>query len=203
MNITSIHSNGITAVHTPASHAIINSITIKELKRKWEDRQIVIPTYQRNSVWSSAQKRAFIMAILDGETCIPNLAIHVEDSKWNIVDGQQRTRTIVEYMEDRIALPKNLLAQEGLHESLAGKFSKLPDDAKEAFLDYSLDYKMSRYPRKSFLRLQNAKPLTNAEKNHALECDLNDCLQELASEFTDLYSDSIHLTHEPGRGVGF
>lgn len=162
------------------------TITLEELKTMHKLGHVVIPEYQRGEVWTNAMKREFICSILDREPAIPGITIHRVNKDVHMVDGQQRITAIMDYLNDELTLQKTQLKQSCLNEALAGKFSGLPETIRRDFLSFALDYKVTDNPRKTFLRLQNAKPLNNAERNHALDCSLNACLKELVSKYASL-----------------
>lgn len=164
------------------------SVTINEMVLMNQLGHVKIPDYQRGEVWNNNQKHNFICAILDNEPAIPHITIHRDDGHLDIVDGQQRLKAIFGFVNDEFALSKARLQENGLDESLKGKFSKLPDDVQQKVRNFALDFKVTTEPRKSFLRLQNAKPLNVAERNHALLCDLNQCASDLADDYQDLIS---------------
>lgn len=170
------------------SAQVKGAVTISKLMLLKQLGHIVIPEYQRSEVWTKDQKRKFICAILDMEPSISHITIHRVSDRLHIVDGQQRLSAISEYVNDELMLSAATLQENGLDISLKGKFTKLPDDVQQRVLNFSLDYKVTNDPRKSFLRLQNAKPLNTAERNHALECDLNECLTSLTEDYKDLIS---------------
>ena len=110
-------------IRTVALVNVINDIKAKRL----------VPNayFQRSLVWRDVHKREFIDTILKGYP-FPQLffsrgKINLESmtSTACIVDGQQRSNAIFEYVSD--AFPVN-----GKH------FSELPDEAKAAFLKYEI-----------------------------------------------------------------
>ncbi len=81
------------------------------------------PSYQRNFIWSKNDQIALIDTILKGYP-LPNLFIYKRpDGKLEMVDGQQRTRTIYKYYKGEI--------------KGTGKESSFKDH-KEYFLSYKL-----------------------------------------------------------------
>jgi len=76
--------------------------------RKIDGSLILKPPYQRKPVWTNNQKAYLINTIIGGYN-IPEVYIHREtdekgNTKYNIVDGQQRIRTILEFIEGDFSL---------------------------------------------------------------------------------------------------
>jgi hypothetical protein len=98
---------------------------------------IVNEAFQRHSVWSPQAKTLLIDSILC-ELPIPKIFVRTKiDVKRQktikeIVDGQQRIRSIVEFANNEFALNSKSENFKGL------KYSDLPEDTQEAFLGYML-----------------------------------------------------------------
>jgi len=96
------------------------------------------PRFQRREVWSPKAKAFLIDTILRGLP-IPSVYMRQKidlDTKKNIrevVDGQQRIRAILEFLENRFPVSK-------IHNKEYGglRFSELPDETQQAFLEYDL-----------------------------------------------------------------
>lgn len=94
------------------------------------------PEFQRRSVWSEKAKSYLIDTLLRGKP-IPKVLITQElRSKRNVrvvVDGQQRLRAILEFMDDGFRVSRMHNAE------YAGKsFSTLPEDLQREFLKYEI-----------------------------------------------------------------
>ncbi len=85
----------------------IETYSIKELIEMYEhDRLNLKPPYQRNPIWSDDAKRSLIETIQSGFP-IPNLFLHQKtDKQFDMVDGQQRTRSILSYYKGELSAPK-------------------------------------------------------------------------------------------------
>ena len=106
---------------------------------EWYDQKTLTPNpdFQRRDVWPPQAKSYFIDSVIRGRPT-PNIYIR---SKVNlktrkvvreVVDGQQRIRTLHEFADNRLVLDKRSEEYEGL------RYDRLDDDAKEAFLSYSI-----------------------------------------------------------------
>lgn len=108
---------------------VINWFKTKEL--------IINESFQRHSVWSPQAKTLLIDSILN-ELPVPKIFIRTKiDPKLQktlkeIVDGQQRVRSIVEFANDEFALNNK-------SENFKGKkYSDLTPEVQQAFLGYTL-----------------------------------------------------------------
>ena len=86
-------------IHTQAYDLSINT-----LKEQWDDKLLIIPDFQRGYVWDSAKNSRLIESLLLN---IPVPAIffaETSDATYQIVDGHQRVRSIVRYLNNEFPL---------------------------------------------------------------------------------------------------
>lgn len=76
--------------------------TIKQLKNKYDERKLNLnPPYQRKFIWSLKDQQTLIQSILKGYA-IPNIFLfEIKTGFFDMVDGQQRTRTILGFIDDQ------------------------------------------------------------------------------------------------------
>lgn len=107
---------------------------------EWDSqKQLVLnPAFQRRAVWSDKAKSYLIDTILRGKP-IPKVFIRqklnvtTKSSVREVVDGQQRLRTILSYVRDGFAVGRSQ------HPEYGGmRFSQLPEDAQSAFLSFEI-----------------------------------------------------------------
>jgi Protein of unknown function DUF262 len=107
---------------------------------EWEkNKQLVLnPAFQRRSVWNDKAKRFLIDTILRGKP-IPKFFIRqtinvsTKTSLREVVDGQQRLRTILSFVKDGFAVSRVQ------NKEFGGKlFSQLPEDVQAQFLSYEV-----------------------------------------------------------------
>jgi 5-methylcytosine-specific restriction endonuclease McrA len=95
------------------------------------------PPFQRNPVWSPKNRSYLIDTILHNDP-VPEVFIQVEtdsqgSTKYSVVDGQQRIRSILDYIEGTYSI------LESESEDFGGKkFKDLPSDRKKDFWDYQI-----------------------------------------------------------------
>lgn len=168
-------------------HQVVNK-PINSLIRRLKNGKInVNPDYQRNSVWTKPQKRNLIDSLIEG---IPIPALYfnkIDDDKFDVVDGQQRLRTIEEFMNDEFSINED--SQFG-----SRHYSELDEEIKDRIEDYQLTIVELRYWDKDeiedmFLRLQDGTPLNAPEKRRAIKGTFRDVVAELSkSKFFENYA---------------
>ncbi len=145
------------------------------------------PEYQRESVWTLSQKQLFIDSLFL-EIDIPKLyfrAIDKETFEYEVVDGQQRLRTISGFFGDEFRMPPDA---DNVDEEPVGDraFSELHTDLQMQLRDVNLDVVVlsAAYTdddiEETFLRLQNGTPLNAPEKRRAIAGNMRNVVQELS-----------------------
>lgn len=107
---------------------------------EWDSqKQLVLnPQFQRRAVWSDKAKSYLIDTIIRGKP-IPKVFIRqkinvtTKMSVREVVDGQQRLRTILSYVKDGFSLAR------GQHPEYGGmRFSHLPEEIQAQFLSFEI-----------------------------------------------------------------
>lgn len=106
----------------------------------WSERKelILSPKFQRRTVWSPRGKSYLIDSILKGFPIPPffireKILVRERKTVREVVDGQQRLRTILEFVSDGFSVMK-------IHnDEVAGlKYSQLPEELQQTILSYPL-----------------------------------------------------------------
>jgi len=151
-----------------------------------KDRIDTSPDFQRPAVWGKSQKQLLIDSILRGYD-IPKFYLRKTSSKpdkFDVVDGQQRLRTIFEYHNEDFALAKDADPVES--EQIKGMhYGDLPLDLRMQLDNYPLDVVILSETdedgvREMFLRLQNGTTLKAQEKRNAMRGKMRNFVRELA-----------------------
>lgn len=144
------------------------------------------PDYQRPAVWSAAQKQLLIDTILRGYD-VPKFYWRQTGrgpDKYEVVDGQQRIRSIWEYHAGQYGLAKKSDSIDGFE--ISGlKYEQLPDDLRLRFDTYNLNIVIvsdtdEDEVREMFLRLQNGTTLKAQERRNAMPGKMRDFIKVLA-----------------------
>ena len=106
-------------------------------QRRKDKSLLLAPPFQRRPVWVSKQKQYLIDTILN-DLPIPEIYIQRKTDRngnltYTVVDGQQRIRAILDFIDGRFSLPEDPNS-----EWSDCDFNELVDVHKEAFWDYSV-----------------------------------------------------------------
>ena len=148
------------------------------------------PDYQRPAVWTRSQKQLLIDSMLR-EYDIPKMYLHktgkdaAGKDTFDVIDGQQRLRTIWEFFDGGFALAKDGDPVEGME--IAGKkYTDLDFDLRDKIDTYNLDFVILDEVTddeigEMFLRLQNGTTLKAQEKRNAYPGNMRNYIKELAT----------------------
>ena len=157
----------------------------------WKPRIDPTPDYQRPPAWSRKQKQLLIDSILR-EYDIPKMywrSVERDDGvRYEVIDGQQRLRTIWEYQAGDYSLPRDTDPIQGI--AVGGlKYADLDMDISTVFDSYAVDVVIiddavqndqEDEVRDMFLRLQNGTTLKAQEKRNAMPGQMRDFAKEIA-----------------------
>jgi len=153
------------------------------------------PSYQRDPVWKKEQKVYLIDSIIRDYDLPKLYFLKVNDDKYDVVDGQQRVRTLSEFLDDEFSLS----ASDYNGEYAGKKFSQLPPKVKNLINEFELhivelngDRWTDEVIRDVFQRLQKGTPLNPAEKRHALTGNIRLVVEDLSS--SNLFSKCSQLS---------
>lgn len=77
---------------------------VLDIKRIFDEKHLNVPEFQREDVWHNPEKSRLIESLLRG---IPIPSIYLSEEKegiYNVIDGQQRINSIVQYLDDSFGL---------------------------------------------------------------------------------------------------
>ena len=143
------------------------------------------PDYQRPSVWNTRQKQLLIDSILR-DYDIPKIYLNkIDKDHYDVVDGQQRIRTVWSFYNDEFALLKDSDAVDGI-EVAGKKYSELDPGISDIIDTYNMDFiiledKSEDEIREMFLRLQNGTSLKAQEKRNAIPSKMRDFVKHITT----------------------
>ena len=157
----------------------------------WQKRIDPTPDYQRPPVWKKRQKQLLIDSILR-EYDIPKMYWHRvgrEDGiEYEVIDGQQRLRTIWEFKNGEFELAKDADPVNG-KDIAEQKYDELDEDIGPVFDAYPMDVAIVEDAiqndeedeiRDMFLRLQDGTILKAQEKRNARPGQMRDFIKKLS-----------------------
>lgn len=169
--------------------SILHQVMISQFIDWSKQNQLTLnPHFQRRAVWTNDAKTYLIDSILQGFP-IPEvylrtkIDVRTKVAFRDVVDGQQRLRTILDFSNDKLVLNRR-------SEHFQGKrYSDLPEELQESFLGYHIGVEQllnanDSYVLQVFARLNSyTVPLNPAEKRHALyETELKWFIHDIADE---------------------
>lgn len=97
--------------------------TLKGYKELWENKQIKIPSFQRQYIWDQVRASKLIESFLLGLT-VPSVFLYKErqGSKYLVIDGHQRIQTIISFFDGLFKNKKFIL--KGISPRWTGKSFK-------------------------------------------------------------------------------
>lgn len=182
--------------------------TIADFLKWHDDGELQLnPKFQRGSVWSPPAKTYLIDSILRGYP-IPKLLLRTavdRDSRRtlrDVVDGQQRLRTIIEFSSGKLALGVKAGEFRGL------RYADLDDDLKDSFLSYKLTCEQlinadDEDVLEVFVRINSyAIPVSEAElRNARFDSNFSELVKETAKNSHELWELGVISERERVRMV--
>jgi hypothetical protein len=173
------------------------------------------PDFQRRYVWSEKQKVYLIDTLLN-DFSIPKLYVrqelNVENStnQYEVIDGQQRLRTIMMFINNEFALlRKKHPKPEFFNSDLEGKtFNNLSTDDKRKILNYTMSVDLVEGSHdeitEMFLRLNLSNTTLNQQEilNSQYFGDFKNLVSRISDEFLDQFGEDKILSTSSVRRMG-
>ncbi len=179
-----------------------SSMDISTLTAKVNSGELDLqPDFQRGQVWTDAKKKRLIDTILRS-WYVPAIHIIVNDEldHEEVLDGQQRLRTILEFMDNRFSIDGMIEPIDHAIKALNGMYyTNLPDPVRSRFRRFTIttvrlrDYEPEE-PGELFFRLNQLTALTAAEQRNALVGEPRNQVRKLATKLEE---------HFNGKSLGF
>jgi hypothetical protein len=182
-----------------------NTLALSWFFGEYQKKTLVLqPKYQRNPIWSLGQKCFLIDSLISG--CpIPQVYININTvgsgaekiTTYEVVDGQQRLRTILEFISGEWSLlggiEKSYPVSAEYVKQVGRRYSELPDNLQNAIWDYPLAVQEIRgwddfAIRAMFRRLNYVNERLNAQELRHSQYfgEFNSAVEHLArNEFWD------------------
>lgn len=171
----------------PAERKLITQpldLSVQTLHEQWTNKLLVLPDIQREYVWDNAKASRLVESLLLNIPIPVLYFAETEDAKYEIFDGHQRVRSIVNYLNG--LFPLTGLAV--LREYRGKRFSELPEREQRFFRMRTLRtilISIDSHPNMKFEiyeRLNTGSISLNAQelRNSIYRGPFNDLLHELA-----------------------
>lgn len=150
------------------------------------------PEFQRQEVWTRGKKKKLIDTILREWSIPPIHLVQTLDRRLEVLDGQQRLSSIVDFYNNRFSINGNITPNDEYVQSLHGVFYKnLDDDGRRNFEQYTIRcFRITDYapeePSELFYRLNQPTMLTSGEQRNALFGPAREQLKEVVRHFEGL-----------------
>lgn len=168
--------------------------TIADCLKWYDDGELILnPNFQRGSVWAPQARSYLIDSILRGYP-IPKLLIRTSVDRdtrrtiRDVVDGQQRLRTIIDFSEGKLALGTKAKEFRGL------RYADLDPEQKDSFLAYKLTCEQlinasDEDVLEVFVRINSyAVPVSEAElRNARFDNDFSELVKETVKAVPELW----------------
>ena len=132
------------------------------------------PDFQRGEVWPSNKKKLLIDSILRIWHVPPIHLVELDDSRFEVLDGQQRLTAIRDFIENKFAIDGSIEPIDDSIRLLNGKkYKDLDSDTKRDFDRFKLklnevsDYNQGE-PNELFYRLNQTVKLTSSEARNTI-----------------------------------
>ena len=110
----------------PAERKVVTQpldLSVQTLTEQWNNKVLLLPDIQREYVWDNAKASRLIESLLLNIPIPVLYFAETHDAKYEIFDGHQRVRSIVNYLSDVFALSGLAV----LREYRGKRFSQLPE----------------------------------------------------------------------------
>lgn len=163
------------------------------------------PDFQRQEVWSIKKRKRLVDTVLRGWSIPPIHLVVIEESRMEVLDGQQRLATIRDFLHNEFSIDGNITPVDSRISALHGKFYKSLEPAVRRQIDqYSLRcFRITDYspeePSELFYRLNQPTMLTAGEQRNALYGRPREQLKTLVRDFEEYGNDKKSIGFSNAR----
>ena len=170
------------------------SMSIGEYKRQIDSKSIKVPEFQRKFVWTPTLKQRYLVTLSKrGPIYGFILNHHTENGTYDLIDGQNRSMTIYDFMRDKIKFE-----QENGEGGLI--YSKMDPRDREIFERIRINYVLAEDwddddCQEYFRTIQEGMKLTHGEKIHSAH---NNIFQQKIVHIATKYHDILTEKRKKG-----
>jgi len=164
-------------------HVYTDKWTINQFENYYKQGKLIFNTeYQRSEVWDLKKKQRLIDSIIKDYNIGMVFLKKRDDNVYEVLDGQQRLKTIFQFMENIYSTSAEFTPEIG-----EKKYDELQRDANKyaKFIAFQIDIAFvenadDETTADIFLRLQEGMPLNTAEKLNAMRGKIRNAILELS-----------------------
>jgi hypothetical protein len=140
-----------------------SDLTLSVIHEMWKEKDITVPSFQRNFVWNIKQSSLLIESFLLGLP-VPQVFFYIDgESKNLVIDGQQRIMSIIYFFEGYFG-PENLQGRRAVF-----RLTGLPEGSPYAGKKFTdLSTQDQRRLKSAVLRAVNIKQLAPANQSTSM-----------------------------------
>ncbi|MFD2786322.1 DUF262 domain-containing protein [Hymenobacter rubripertinctus] len=151
-----------------------------------------IPDWQRDEVWDIKKKQKLIDSILKGWRLPKFYLLKTAEDEYEVVDGQQRLSSIIEFFNNELALSEESAKKFG-----DSYYKDLPPRISDNFDDFEIDFDEIQGAedeelKEFFQRLQEGLPLTSSEKLNSVHSKLRNFCKEISN--TSFFKNKVFIS---------
>ena len=182
-------------VSDPYPNYTSQSMSVGDFYRQMIDGSIKIPEYQREFVWTTINKQGYLQTMSRrGPIFGFVMNYNSEEGTYEVVDGQNRNKTIFEFMSD------NLSFNRGPEEGGALKYSDMESAEKRKFnrmeIHFIKTFDWSEDECQEYFRsIQEGMQLTKGEEIHSAQ---NNIFQQRIVYLVNRYKDILTRKRKEG-----
>ena len=171
------------------------SISLGDFKRQMEEGSVVVPTFQRNFVWTNPYKQRYLETLSKrGPIFGFVMNYNSQEGLYELIDGQNRGTTIYQFMNDEILFNKDPDEGGGIHYSDITGSEKRVFDRQEIHFIKTLNWSEDEC-QEYFRCIQDGMKLTKGEEIHSAQ---NNYYQQMIVYLANLFSEYIQRPKKDG-----
>ena len=164
------------------------TMCIGQLKHLLDDEELLVPSYQREYVWTKKQKQGYLQTLSQGAPLFgPIINIDQNSGKQYIMDGQNRLFTIYYFLKGDISF-ENEEGDTIVYSNLAPSEQRKLNNTKISYIE-TRDWTKEQC-QEFFMNIQGGEKLKDGELIHAKSDNpLTREIQHIYSYFVSLFND--------------
>jgi hypothetical protein len=141
------------------------TMSIGQLKHLLDEKELLVPSYQREYVWTKKQQQGYLQTLSQGAPLFgPIINVDQNNGKQYIMDGRNRLFTIYYFLNDKVTF-ENEEGDTIVYSNLAPSEQRKLNNTKISYIETS--YWTKEDCQEFFMNIQSGEKLKNGELIHA------------------------------------